>query len=152
MLLAPFHLALWYTKCMCPLWAGVHPMAGRWKGAAGDDWGGGLWRGIVRHSTGADPRPEDRNPHWAPRYDWSTETHTGPALTMDPAPPNATRFFFFYDVFPSLSFPQQIKWSRSALLSRRRSKPVSRSTPRGHVLFRHLKLKRFKWHIQKHNH
>lgn len=35
-------------------------------------------------------------------------------------------------LFPS----KQIKWSHSALHSRRRSKPVSRSTPRDHGLFR----------------
>lgn len=119
---------------MCPLWAGVYPVAWRWKSAARDDGRGGLWRGVIRHSTGADPRPENRNSHWAPRYDWSQDTPRPIVGNILCLCSNKHRALFKLSV--SLSSLRQIKWSHSALLSKRKSKPVSRSIPRGHVLFK----------------
>lgn len=48
--------------------AGVDPLAGGREGASGDDGGGRLRRGVVCHSAGADPGPEDRHPDRAERY------------------------------------------------------------------------------------
>jgi len=155
------------------IWKGVYPVAGRRKSAAGDDGGGGLWRGILCHPAGADPRPENRNPYWAPRYDRSIR-HTSlinyilllfvllflSAKVPHPSAAVGASFGFLVDtwmlhflwtdvIFSAL---KQIKWSLSVRHFKRRSKPVSRSIRRGRVLFRDWRLGRFKWHIQKHNH
>lgn len=46
---------------------GVYQVAWGWEGSPGDDWGGGLRRGLLLFSAGADSWPEDWNPYWAQR-------------------------------------------------------------------------------------
>lgn len=64
----------------------------------------------------------------------SCEVKVKPAAEAPPEHPHR----FLTPALPFCPFPQQTKWSYSALRSRRRSKPANRSTPRSHVGFRRV--------------